>query len=720
MDHPKQLPTQGTAERPVASTPLSLYYALAVLVSALLLFQIQPLISRYILPWFGGTPAVWSSSMLFFQILLTGGYAYAYWLTAQPSPRKQGRIHLVLLGLSLLLLAGQVLFSGIPVAPDARWRPQNPGLPIGRIFAVLFVSVGLPYLVLSTNSTLIQSWFSRAFPGRSPYRLYALSNIGSLLGLATYPFLIEPLLMLRTQAWLWFAIYLLFALLAGYGALHSMRYQPPAVPAPASLAVQPDPVRPPQLTTRLLWLALSACASVMLLAVTAQICQEVAVIPFLWVLPLSIYLVTFILTFVGERWYPRQIFAGALFIAGGLYAWVAWASGRPGLLVEIGVYSLLLFVCCMVCHGEMVRLKPAPRYLTTFYLMVSIGGALGGILVNLVAPYVFTGLWELPLGVLGTGALLFVTRTLDRPPAQRRRSWLLSGATLAFASLVLGAGWFLYRPARISDIAVASRNFYGVLRVQVVDRGSPNQAYEMIHGATVHGLEYTSPEKSRVPTTYYAFDSGIQLTLQYHSRRPGALKIGILGLGVGTLSAYGQPGDYYRYYEINPDVARLAEGQGGYFHYLRESSASYEIVLGDARVSLGQELETGRPQHLDLLVLDVFSSGSIPTHLLTREAMDIYLQHLQPDGVIAVHISNNYLDLAPVVQKLAEYEQLGAVLIESPGNGQQAMPSRWFLLSRDLDWLARPEISDRASPVPDVSAYRLWTDDYCNLLQVLK
>jgi hypothetical protein len=696
------------------------FYAFIVFFSAFLLFQIQPMIAKYILPWFGGTPAVWSATMLFFQALLTGGYAYAYWLIGKVDKRRQGQVHLALLAAALALLLVTALAWTSPITPGAAWKPQGVDFPVIDIFKILAVSVGLPYFLLATNSPLMQAWFSRDYAGKSPYRLYALSNVGSLLALVTYPVLVEPTFALMSQGWIWSVGFAVFALFAAYGAIKTMRAARVAdeLPAIAAPAID-DP--PPDATTRALWIVLPACASVLLLAITSQMTQEVAVIPFLWVLPLTIYLLSFILTFDSDRWYSRRVFTYALFLISAAFAIVLAYGPGLGLIVQIGVYSLLLFVCCMICHGELVRLKPHPNHLTSFYLMISVGGASGGIFVGLIAPYIFKGYWELPLGLLLCAALLFAMVVSHRqnvnPYVVKINLTLTAGAIIVF-----GAVLFMYVKTTMVDPLFATRNFYGVLRVDELNADNPDlRAYRLAHGAVTHGFQYIASDKRDLPTAYYTEQSGIGLAFLNDPKRPGPMRIGILGLGIGIMAAYTKPGDTLRFYEINPDVIRLAEGEGGYFSYLTDAAARVQIVPGDARISLEQELAAGQPQHFDLLVLDTFNSDSIPVHLLTREAFEIYLQHLQPDGILALHISNNYLDLRPVVYKLADEFHLGATLIQTPAQGNRTFLSDWMLVTRDPAFLDQPAIASRASPrTVDTDRFRLWTDDYSNLFQVLR
>ncbi len=693
------------------------YFAFSIFLSAFLIFQVQPMIARYILPWFGGTPAVWSTVQMFFQVMLTGGYAYAAWLTR---PGKRGeKLHLVLLGVSVIAMLLLGLAWKSPITPDASWKPAQGSFPAWEIFNLLAVSVGLPYFLLSSNSPLIQAWFHRAFPEKTAYRLYALSNIGSLLGLVTYPVLVEPTLSLAWQGWTWSLAYAVYAGLAAWGALRVLRTEPVPGPDPEPAARNQSP-RPRWQDTSL-WVGLAATASILLLATTSHITQEVAVIPFLWVLPLAIYLFSFILAFSGERWYSRQFYL-ALFFAATLL--VGWSQGRTeslNTLLQIGIYSLALFAACMVCHGELYRLRPHPARLTAFYLLVSVGGAIGGVFITFAAPLLFKGYWELPLGFVLAWLLFFL---VNFRWAETGRRWLfvVNRALLLSALVFSGVRAFQVIQSDVNGSLLLERSFYGVVRVKTLgEAGWPSQRYALVHGLTIHGFQYEDATKRDFPTAYYSETGGGGLAILNHPQRGQGMRVGVLGLGIGTLATYGQARDVYRFYEINPQVVALAKGQGGYFSYLPDSQAEIEVVLGDARLSLEDELASGDPQNYDVLVLDVFSSDSIPVHLLDREAFDLYLQHLAPDGILAVHISNRHLDLTPVVWTLADYFGLERVVIADPGNYESVFPSLWVLLARDPALLSNPEIADRAKNMDEfVSPVRLWTDDYSNLIQILK
>lgn len=688
------------------------FFVLCIFLSAFLLFQVQPMIARYILPWFGGVPAVWSTVQMFFQVLLTAGYAYASWVSKAGSRRE--RYHLLLLVLSALLILTLGFFWRSPITPSLSWKPAPEAMPVLEILKLLAVSVGLPYFLLASNSPLLQAWFYRCFPRRTAYALYVFSNVGSLLGLVTYPLLVEPFLSLPWQGWGWSLLYLVYAGLVAWIARRAAGEALPVISA-----AHEEVASAPSWREGLIWVGLAATASLFLLATTAHITQEIAVIPFLWVLPLTIYLFSFILTFSGERWYSRELFSGLLLISMLLVLWALAQRATMPMLLQIAIYSLALFAACMVCHGELYRLRPHPSYLTRFYLLVSVGGAMGGVFVTLIAPAVFRGYWEYPLG-LALSWLALILVALRRLEVRRGRRLLFLALVAAGFGLAVALTYqFVYTDLRAS--LVLERNFYGVVRVRTLEsaEASPRR-YALVHGATVHGFQYVQSDLRALPTSYFTETSGGGLAILHHPQRGRGMRVGVLGLGIGTLATYGQEGDHYRFYEINPQVIELAQGKGGYFSYLAESRARVDIVPGDARLSLERELREGERQQYDVLVLDVFSGDSIPVHLLNREAFALYLEHLAPDGILAVHISNRHLDLVPVVWKLAEHFDLAALVIADEGDGERRFPSLWVLLAREAALFA-PQVTSRARPMDGyVSRLRLWTDDYSNLIQILK
>lgn len=682
---------------------LAAAYATTIFLSAFLLFQVQPLIGKYILPWFGGSPAVWTTCMLVFQVLLFGGYAYAHLTTRCLKPLHQAYLHLALLVMALATL---------PVTPDPSWKPTNSDWPAMKIILLTVSCVGLPYFILSSTGPLIQGWFSRTHDGQSPYRLYSLSNLGSLLALISYPFVVEPTWSTATQSMLWSGLFVGFALLCGASATVMWRFANPAAAAETVDGETDDSsaIRP---TWGLigLWFGLAMTASVMLLATTNQVCLDVAVIPFLWVVPLALYLMTFILCFDSDRWYSRKfhVLAAGESLAAVCYLFM-WGAAGPSLLLQVIGYFSALFFCCMVCHGELVALKPAPRHLTTFYLTISAGGAAGGLFVGLLAPLLFVSYYELHLGILGF-CLLYLTVLVreDQKIKLPMPAWLQGAAVVA---VLVGAVAVLTQSGRhAAGSMAASRNFYGILRVeQKPGARSEESVVELVHGRIVHGIQFVSPEKRRLPTAYYADVSGVGQALKGY--RPGQAKhVGVVGLGIGTLSAYGQPGDRYRMYEINPEVIAMAEQ---HFTFLRDCRAEVRLVTGDARLAL----EFEEPQHFDIFVLDAFSGDSIPVHLLTKEAMAVYLKHLNQDGLIACHCSNLHFDLRAVIAGLAKEYGLAHVVRRSLADpATAARDALWVLLAR------RPEVlTESVGTGSNYESTRepiLWTDDRSNLLEVL-
>jgi hypothetical protein len=686
-------------------------FAISIFLSAFLLFQIQPMIGKFILPWFGGTPAVWSTTMLFFQVLLTGGYAYAYWLIGRVKSNRQSVIHIALSVVALLVVAVLAFAWTSPITPPTALKPADVSSPVLDIFKLLIISVGLPYFMLASNGPLMQAWFSHIFPQGSYARLYSLSNLGSLLGLLAYPTLIEPNLSLKSQGWLWSSGFILFGLLIIFIAFQNRRAAPLSTPVTASA---PSSGRPSSALLSL-WIALSATASLLLLSITNQISQEVAVIPFLWILPLSLYLLSFIFAFSGERGYNRKLYLILFAFSVVLILYVLINLESVHVYIQILAYCLLMFSACMLCHGELYLLRPDAQHLTSFYLMVSIGGALGGIFTSLIAPFIFNGYWEFMVALAMTLALWLTVLRTGR--ADNHSAWARFMLTVFLISTVM-----LSLVGNFTGTLFSKRNFYGVIRVrELIPDNSTEPAYAMSHGITVHGLQFIKPELRDAPTTYYINDGGAGVALLNHPRAGQGLKVGLLGLGVGTLAVYGQPGDDYRLYEINSIVTDLADGQGGYFSFVSDSKANITTVLGDARISLERELADGQPQNFDVLVLDTFSSDSIPVHLVTKEAFDLYLKHLAPDGIIAAHISNRHLDLQPVFWQLAQYYGLQIVSVNYPGDDQGGYPTDWLLLTRDPALLEIPAIQSHSV---DMSGYttnlKLWTDDYSNLFQILK
>ena len=670
---------------------MPLLFAATIFLSSFLLFLVQPMIAKQILPWFGGAASVWTTCLLFFQALLLAGYAYAHASLRLARPRMRAILHVVLLVGSAAIL---------PIIVGASWKPTGAQEPVARILLLLAATIGLPYFMLSTTGPLVQVWYATTLK-RIPCRLFSLSNIGSLLALVLYPVALEPWVATRTQALGWSAAYAAFVLLCAVAAVFGGRAQQPeegdAPEADAEVAGRTG-------RDYLRWMMLAGLASYMLLAVSNHITQNIASIPFLWILPLALYLLSFILCFDHDGWYRPRVVLVLLIVA---LPGMGWLLDSLELKYAIPAYLAGLFLVCMFCHGEIARQRPAARYLTGFYLMISLGGVLGGLLVAVVAPLVLSGYFELGIGLAACAMLVLVRRsTADR--------W----AKVIFVPVLLFAFFCIYRQWEdySKGALVTVRDFFGALRVF----SEPRDGGELVtlrHGRIMHGAQWVEPaEKRAMPITYYGPASGLGVVLAaLHPESPR--RLGMIGLGAGTLAAHGKPGDVVRFYEVNPQVVDIARTQ---FHYIAESGANVEVALGDARLSLERE----PPQRFDVLAIDAFSGDAIPTHLLSAEAMDLYLRHVRPDGAILFHVTNRYLELAPVVATIAVSRGLRVGLIEhEPTDEEENLyhsTSDWVVVTRNAALLAHPAVAGVVKPVEIGESAPLWTDDFNNLVRVLK
>lgn len=693
-------------------------FAVAIFISAFLVFQIQPVIARFILPWYGGAPAVWTTCMLFFQVGLLGGYFYAHLLARRLRLYRQALVHGCLLALSLLWL---------PITPELPESVQ--GLPqTFEILSLLAFSVGIPFLLLSASAPLLQHWFACVHPGTSPFRLYALSNVGSLLALLSYPFWVEPALTLSTQTRAWSLTYLVFmgGTLWCAWAIRAHRLRRGATPPVGRVHASPHSAAliTPGRLERGTWLLLAACGSVVLLATTNRMCQDVAVIPFLWVVPLSLYLITFILCFERDAWYQRRIWFPFLAVTVGLLVYLLgrdYAETELSLAYQIMIYCVALFGCCMVCHGEMVRRRPAASDLTTFYVYVALGGALGGVFVNLIAPLIFDGFWELH-GSVGLVCIFAVTSAASVQPT--RHVSLQRMTVVAGCVGVLILMWLLGRHIREQrDTSILDmRSFFGVLHVYESDKGTLEHFRSLCHGRISHGEQWVHSFMRHQPTSYFGPHSGVALALKRFPARnekgmaKQAIRVGAIGLGVGTIAAYGRPGDLFRFYEINADVEFVARN---YFYYLDDSEAKIEVVIGDGRSTMQHELTTSGSQHYDVIVVDAFSGDAIPIHLLTQEASDVYWQHLHTDGVLALHISNLHLDLTDVARQMAAHANKDAIYIEDDGEDEFSDVSDWVLITSNQTFLNDPSVRSSQDEWLHELKPIIWTDNFSNLFEVV-
>ncbi len=663
-------------------------FACTIFTSAFLLFLVQPIVAKEILPWFGGSAAVWTTCLVFFQVALLAGYAYSDFTTRKLTPRVQATLHIALLVASLAVL---------PIIPDASWKPagnEDPGL---RILGLLLATIGLPYFLLATTGPLVQAWFARTFPLGTVYRLFALSNLASMLALISYPFAFEPWVETAVQARSWSIGYALFALLCAASALYSLRKGATvAASSPVAADAGPAPAR----FDMILWLALSAMGSWMLLAITNHITQNIASIPFLWLVPLTLYLLTFILCFESDNWYQRAWLLGPCAVLLGLCAWGLQTSDVTlDIKIAVPLYLTGLFMFCMFFHGELAKIRPAPRYLTQFYLMISLGGALGGMFVGLVAPRIFPTYYELGLGFVVAAILAAVTL--------RKQPFFVWIIPIALAG-VCGYYWDKQITQQREDTRVMVRNFYGTLRTKDIGNATSDDGVRrLIHGVILHGEQYLKPERRDLPTTYYGPESGVALAIK-HTAQQESQKVGVIGLGTGTLAVWGKPGDNYHFYDINPQVIDIAQSE---FTYLKDSKAHVDISLGDARLSLEREA----PHEFDVLVVDAFSSDSIPVHLITKEAMAVYLKHVKPGGAVVFHVTNRFLKLAPVVKQIADDLGLYAALIVDEAEGTAFSKTDWVIVTRDRALVDTEAIAQKTTEIDVIPGLRLWTDDFNNL-----
>ena len=671
-------------------------YSAAVILSACLLFLVQPLIAKIILPWFGGTSAVWSAALVFFQVCVLAGYTYAHVLTTYVRPHLQAIIH------ATLLLAGCAL---LPIIPSESWRPAMGDDPTLQILLLLSATVGLPAFLLSATSPLLQVWYMRAVGSDAPYWLFALSNGGSMLALLSFPLLLEPLFGVRVLAVGWSALFVVFAVLCGCVAWASRTGAQPHEPP---VAIAHDSPSVAQMAS---WVLFAACGSAMLVSISAHLSTNVAPIPLLWVVPLVLYLLTFILCFSTRRFYNRAAFFPWLAAAIGCVAYL-YTHSTSNLHIQyvIPSYLLSLFAICMACHGELVSRRPAPRYLTRFYLLISLGGALGGAFVALLAPLVFETYLELPLVLIVTAALGVAAQWRRRGSART----LLPVRIAMAGGVVALAGYLVLTEIAIRDAHIlVRRNFYGVLSVRDEFRHTELARRNLLHGTISHGYQFLNDAHRDTPSSYFSPASGVGRALQA-MKAQGPIHYGVIGLGVGVLSSYARAGDTLRIYEINPAVVSIANELFTFLPRAKQQGARVELALGDARLTLERE----PPQNFDLLIVDAFSSDAIPTHLLTNEAIALYFEHLQPKGVLAIHISNRYLDLTSVCFRAAKAANRTATVLRNPRD-VMSNASVWVLMSSDTRLLNEPQFigADMQSAIAD-GAFHSWTDQYSSLWAV--
>jgi hypothetical protein len=724
-------------------------YTAAIFVSALLLFSVQPLFTKMVLPRLGGSPAVWSVAMVFFQSLLLAGYAYAHVLMQIRNRAIPVAVHLVLLVVALftLPLSISTRFGEPPGSAYAFW-----------LLALFAVSIGLPFFALAANNPMLQAWFVRTGhpAGPDPYFLYASSNIGSFLALLSYPALFEPMFSLRTQNLMWTAGYaLLILLIAGCGAL---LLRAPA--KAAALEVEDSDAPAPSWMTKARWIFLAAVPSGLLIAVTAHISTDVAAAPLLWVLPLSLYLLTWVLVFQSRPLLPHKwlLMLQPLAIAGDVV--LLAKGGEQNLLLTLGGHQLCFFVIAMACHGELARTRPPAKYLTGFYVALSFGGMLGGLFAGLISPYAFSWVAEYPI--------LLALAALCRPPSDERwprwsrwywpllaafaialiaptyrdagkmfawleghRVWVAGsvGVLAGLAALALNASrWKVFATVVLALVLIRAypaddgrvetvRSFFGVHKIVVTPHG---QYHVLMHGTTIHGAQkYLNDDGSRVegrpePITYYHKDGGIgQAIAAIRERKAAPLRVAVIGVGAGTLTCASEPGEIWKFFEIDQTMVDTARDPK-YFSYIKNCEPDVKPVIGDARLTFAKE-----PDGVyDVIIVDAYSSDAIPIHLATEEAMKIYKSKLAPQGAVVMHISNRHLELESVVVGIADANDLKSwVYDEDSGRDDE------YIFSTDVVVSARDEAdvgslasSDKWAETEPTDGQRNWTDDYSNIL----
>jgi spermidine synthase len=668
---------------------LTFLYACVVFLSAFLLFLVQPMVAKQLLPVLGGSAAVWITCLVFFQAVLLLGYVYADFVVTRLRPRTQALMHVTLLAAALATLGLRIRTNQWA----ATWHPML------TVFTLLSLIIGLPYLSLSTTTPLLQAWYTGSFRASWSYRMFSLSNAGALLALVLYPTLIEPYVTLKTQTRGFSTGFFLFAVLCG-GIAWSIRQ---TLPERDTRVEAPETVSPQR---KALWLLLPGCSSLLLCAFTSHISQNVAAIPLLWILPLSAYLLSFIIAFHSRQAYPRWVMIRLTACTLGILGYLLHdVHGNLPVQISVPLYCLCLFVLCFFFHGELYRLRPATGSATGFYVLLSLGSALGALFVGVLAPNIFRANYELAIGLVLAAVLALVV------------TWNFGIiARLFWAALAIGLIWVGVAQARAwqRNTLVQLRSFYGTLRVTETHwpplAGTTRTLY---HGTIQHGVQFYANGMRTQPLSYYAPSSGLGLALRLCCL--GRTKrVGIVGLGAGTIAAYGQTGDTFRFFEIDPLVERIAREL---FTYLRDTPAHADVVLGDARFSINRD----NSGPYDVLVLDAFSGDAVPVHLLTQQALALYRKHLAPGGILAFHISSQYLDLEPVVAREAQQAGMRAVTVHSTGDENQGIfNADWVLVTNNEAFLSQPEVERAAQPAQVRSNVNLWTDDYSSILPILK
>jgi len=733
-------------------------YAVAMFASAALLFMVQPMFAKMALPLLGGSPAVWNTAVVFYQVTLLAGYVYAHLTTTRLGVRRQALAHVVLLALPLLVL---------PIKVPAGWSPPAEANPIPWLLALLLVAVGLPFFVLSTASPVLQAWFASTGhrAAEDPYFLYAASNVGSLLGLLGYPFLLEQHLRLEEQGWLWTAGYGLAMVLALACAATVWRSRASGE-RPASRSAKGRTSFASNLDSseisiarRARWLLYAFVPSSLMLSVTTYLSTRIAAVPMLWIIPLAFYLLTFTFVFVKRRpIFPAIVVRALPILILPLIITIVTRTVRPTWLL-LPLHLIVFSVVALACHGALAKDRPSKEHLTEFYLWLSVGGALGGVFNALLAPLLFETVLEYPLLLAAASALPLLPGDAPQEPRSRKldlalpvalglltgglililralgsRYGRLSPVVMLVPPAILCLG-FLKRPLRfglgVGAIALAGllfidgqgqtlhveRSFFGVHRVQ---RDAGGRYHVLTHGATLHGAQSLDPENRCAPLLYYYPTGPIGQVMAVFNERGADQRVAVAGLGAGSLAGYGREGQRWTFYEIDPAVERIARDPR-LFTYLRDCGSTAEVVLGDARLSLAQAPD----RHYHLLILDTYNSDSIPVHLLTREALALYVDKLDPHGLIAFHITNPFFDFGPVLAALAKDADLAClkredldVSAEERARGKKE--SQWVVMARDAADLAHLAADPRWEEAKARPGTEVWSDDFSSVLSALR
>ncbi len=690
-------------------------YLVIIFLSAFLLFQVQPLIAKLILPLFGGGAAVWTGCLLFFQAFLLLGYLYAHLLSKLKTVKLQFASHAIVLLVSMLF---------IPIGLNQTIEVQQ-SEPLNGILTLLVLSIGLPYFLLSSTGPLIQRWLSVRYanqPDFTPYRLYSLSNIGSLLALLSYPFVFESSFLLSEQLTLWSVTYGVLVLCLLWFCYQSFRLDLSGVSQePSELSTSDINLKTPRYDW-LLWLALSAIGVVLLVSITNAMTQNIPPVPFLWILPLSLYLITFIISFHSPKWYVRWYWYAFFILSSFAGLLMFFIGSQFDIISQVLIYSAILLSSCMICHGELVRIKPNTERLTLFYLNMSVGGFLGSAFVAFVAQRLFDQYLEFPIALVSVFVLLALCIWLLQAQSkgeQEKFSQAIASSSIVFAVLLV-VGFVSLNEKFKENTVELSRNFFGLLSVKDVDVNGVVER-RLIDGTTSHGTQYIDEQLTQVPRSYYRKDTGVALALEHLFMSPRK-HVGLIGLGAGTLAAYGKKGDTYTFYELNPNVERMARE---YFSYIDTSKADVRVKLGDGRVTLQRELESGDFALFDVLVIDAFSGDSIPAHLLTQEAFELYTARMKDEGIIAIHVSNSHLDLTPLVKSLADNISYSSLYVKTKANTEEVTQTEWILITKNTAFLRNTKVkrlmTEWPQSVKNLGDKKLiWTDNYSNLLSVLK